>query len=70
MECKTYTYENKEKVSRVGEVTSLSSVTKETLSEIMTSEQSPEGSKGMCRANIQGRRLSGKKTVCEKVPAT
>ena len=31
MEGKTYAYENKEKVSRVGEVTSLSSVTKPSL---------------------------------------
>ena len=43
---------NKGKVSRMGEVTSLSSVTKETLSEIMTSEQSSEGCKGMCHSNI------------------
>ena len=43
---------NKRKVSRMGEVASLSSVTKETLSEIMTSEQSSEGCKGICHANI------------------
>ena len=51
MDRKTYAYENKGKVSRMGEITSFS-VTKETLSEIMTSEQSSEGSTGMCHSNI------------------
>ena len=53
----------------MGEVASLSSVTKETLSEIMTSEQSSEGCKGMCHANIQGRRRPGKKNSIGNGPS-
>lgn len=56
------------RVSRVGEVTILNSMAKETFPEIMTSEQNPEGSKGMSRAHIWGKSLSSRELYVKKIP--